>query len=122
MVRRKWQELRQKIRKSEFGRHILTVFSGTLAAQIFSFLILPLLAYLFTPEDIGIRGVFLAVQASLAIALNGGYELAIMLPEKEEDAGNHEQGNDPCFHTGTLAGSRKSISGNTSSWRLRNKA
>ncbi len=88
MVRRKWQELRKKIRKSEFGRHILTVFSGTLAAQIFSFLILPLLAYLFTPEDIGIRGVFLAVQASLAIALNGGYELAIMLPEKEEDAGS----------------------------------
>lgn len=75
----------QKLMGSEVGRHILTVFSGTFVAQVFSFLILPFLAILYTPVEMGIRGVFLAVHATFAIAMNGGYELAIMLPEKDEE-------------------------------------
>ncbi|MEO0896108.1 MAG: oligosaccharide flippase family protein [Bacteroidota bacterium] len=80
------QDIIQKIRESEFARHMLTVFSGTFAAQVFSIILLPFLAFYFDPVEFGLRGVFLAVQAAIAVALNGGYEMAIMLPKEEKDA------------------------------------
>ncbi|MCI4667872.1 MAG: oligosaccharide flippase family protein [Bacteroidia bacterium] len=86
MVEKNGKNLWERLMASEAGGHILTVFSGTFVAQVFSFLILPFLAILYTPEDMGVRGVFLAVHATIAIALNGGYEVAIMLPEQDEKA------------------------------------
>ncbi|MEL6694990.1 MAG: oligosaccharide flippase family protein [Bacteroidota bacterium] len=72
--------------KGEFLRHVVTLFSGTLAAQVFALAILPVLGWYYTPEDFGVRGVYMASLMIGAIAINGGYEYAIMLPSDRREA------------------------------------
>ncbi|MEM6800715.1 MAG: lipopolysaccharide biosynthesis protein [Bacteroidota bacterium] len=71
---------------SEFWKQALTLFSGSLLAQTISIAFLPILSRLYVPEAFGIYGVFVAAVAVLVVGINGGYELTIMLPEKEEEA------------------------------------
>lgn len=60
--------------------------TGTAIAQLITIAAIPILSRLFTPEDFGVFAIFLSL-TSLATSISGGrYELAIMLPEKNEDA------------------------------------
>ncbi len=74
--------------KSEFSRNVLTLMTGTIIAQAIPIAITPILTRLYTPEDFGLLGLFVAVTAIFGSIANGRYELAIMLPEKDEDAIN----------------------------------
>lgn len=74
--------------KSEYSRNVLTLMTGTTIAQAIPIAITPILTRLYTPEDFGILALFVAVTAILGSIANGRYELAIMLPEKDEDAIN----------------------------------
>ena len=74
--------------KSEFSRNVLTLMTGTTIAQAIPIAITPILTRLYTPEDFGILALFVAVTAILGSIASGRYELAIMLPEKDEDAIN----------------------------------
>ena len=74
--------------KSEFSRNVLTLMTGTTIAQAIPIAITPILTRLYTPEDFGILALFVAVTAILGSIANGRYELAIMLPEKDDDAIN----------------------------------
>lgn len=71
---------------SDFWKQVFTLLSGSLAAQLISVIFLPILARLYVPDDFGVLGVFIAAVAVLVVLINGGYELAIMLPDKEEEA------------------------------------
>lgn len=59
---------------------------GTTIAQAIPIAISPVLTRLFTPEDFGVLAVYMAIVGVLSAAATGRYELAIMLPEKDEDA------------------------------------
>jgi len=74
--------------KSEFTRNVLTLMTGTTIAQAIPIAISPILTRIYTPEDFGVFALFLAMVSILASIANGRYELAIMLPEKDEDAIN----------------------------------
>ena len=74
--------------KSEFSRNVLTLMTGTTIAQAIPIAIIPILTRLYTPEDFGLLALFIAFTAILGSIANGRYELAIMLPEKNEDAIN----------------------------------
>ena len=74
--------------KSEFSRNVLTLMTGTTIAQAIPIAISPILTRIYTPEDYGILAIFLAITAILGSISNGRYELAIMLPKKDEDAIN----------------------------------
>ena len=50
--------------------------------------ITPILTRLYTPEDFGLLAVFVALTAILGSISSGRYELAIMLPENDEDSIN----------------------------------
>ena len=74
--------------KSEFSRNVLTLMTGTTIAQAIPIAISPILTRLYTPEDFGVFALFFAISSIFGSIANGRYELAIMLPKKDEDAIN----------------------------------
>tara|TARA_Y100000739_G_scaffold229971_1_gene247997 strand:+ start:8202 stop:9443 length:1242 start_codon:yes stop_codon:yes gene_type:complete len=62
--------------------------TGTTIAQAIPIAISPILTRIYTPEDFGLFALFLAITNIIGSVANGRYELAIMLPEKDEDAIN----------------------------------
>ena len=74
--------------KSEFSRNVLTLMTGTTIAQAIPIAISPILTRIYTPEDFGVLALFVAITSILGSIANGRYELAIMLPKKDEDAIN----------------------------------
>ena len=74
--------------KSEFTRNVLTLMTGTTIAQAIPIAISPILTRLYTPKDFGVLALFVAITSIFGSIANGRYELAIMLPKKDEDAVN----------------------------------
>lgn len=74
--------------KSEFRRNILTLMMGTTIAQSIPIAISPILTRIYTPEDFGVFALYMAIAAILSVIATGRYEMAIMLPKKDEDAIN----------------------------------
>jgi len=74
--------------KSEFSRNVLTLMTGTTIAQAIPIVISPILTRIYTPEDFGVFALFLAITGVFSVVASGRYELALMLPRKEEDAIN----------------------------------
>jgi len=62
--------------------------TGTTIAQAIPIAISPILTRLYTPEDFGVFALFVAITSIFGSIANGRYELAIMLPRKDEDAIN----------------------------------
>ena len=74
--------------KSEFSRSVLTLMTGATVAQAIPILVSPILTRLYSPSDFGILSLFVSIVTIFGAIVNGRYELAIMLPKKEEDAIN----------------------------------
>ena len=74
--------------KSDFSRNVITLMTGTTIAQSIPIATSPILTRIYTPEDFGVFALFIAITSILATIANGRYELAIMLPKKDEDAIN----------------------------------
>lgn len=64
----------------------MDLMSGSVLAQGINILMLPVLARIYIPEEFGVFGVFLAAVAVMAVIINMGYEMALMLPESEEES------------------------------------
>lgn len=76
------------ISKRKFLASVLTLMTGTTIAQAIPIITTPVLAHIFTPEDFGIFALYMSLVSMLSIISTGRYELAVMLPEKEQDAVN----------------------------------
>jgi len=74
--------------KSEFSRNVLTLMTGTTIAQVLTFVASPILTRLYSTEEFGVLGLYVAIVAILSSIAGGRYEFAIILPKKEEDAMN----------------------------------
>ncbi|MBS1704508.1 MAG: oligosaccharide flippase family protein [Armatimonadetes bacterium] len=74
--------------KSDFSRQVLTLATGTAIAQVLPLAALPIVSRLYTQSQVGILTLFLSIASVLGIIATGRYELAIMLPEEDEDAVN----------------------------------
>lgn len=74
--------------KSEFARNVLTLMTGTTVAQAIPVAVTPILTRIYTPEDFGLLTLFIAVTMIPASMVNGRYELAIMLPDNDDEAIN----------------------------------
>lgn len=72
--------------QSEFTKNVLTLVSGTAVAQFVPLLIAPILTRIYTPDDFGLLAIFTSLASLLAIVATGRYEVAIVLPQKDEDA------------------------------------
>lgn len=78
--------LKNRALKSEFNRNVLILTSGTAIAQAIPVLISPVLTRIYSPSDFGALALFISITSIVSVISCGRYELAIMLPEKDEDA------------------------------------
>lgn len=74
--------------KGEFLKNVITLMTGTIAAQVFTVAVSPLLTRIYTPADFGVLALFTALNAVLSIIAAAKYETAIMLPKEDSDALN----------------------------------
>ena len=74
--------------QSEYSKNVLTLMTGSTLSQAIPIAISPILTRIYTPEDFGLYAVYIAIITILGTIVSGRYELAIMLPKKDEDAIN----------------------------------
>lgn len=67
-------------------RQVLTLLGGAGLAQAIALAASPLLSRLFVPEHFGVFALFASVVALIATAATGRYELAVILPARDDEA------------------------------------
>jgi O-antigen/teichoic acid export membrane protein len=75
-----------RLKTSSFVRNVLIVMSGTALAQVLSFALSPIISRLYSPADFGVFGSFTAVLGVVSAGITLGYNQALMLPKKKDDA------------------------------------
>ncbi len=80
--------LASKLPPGSFIRNVVTLMTGTTFAQALMILVAPILTRLYSPEDFGIYALYTSILGIIAVVSCWRYELAIVLPEKDEDAAN----------------------------------
>jgi len=70
----------------EFFRHVLTMLTGSVIAQAIPFAVSPILTRLYSPEEFGVFSSVLALAGILSVATTFRFELAVILPKRDEDA------------------------------------
>jgi O-antigen/teichoic acid export membrane protein len=74
--------------RGEFLKNTATLISGYTFVQVIAILIYFILSRIYTPADFGLFGLYMSIISITGIISTGKYEMAIMLPKKEEDAMN----------------------------------
>ncbi|WPJ94989.1 oligosaccharide flippase family protein [Coraliomargarita algicola] len=69
-----------------FLRHIATLVSGSALAQLIGLACAPVLTRLYTPEEFGLLGVFMAVVAVSITIATLRYDLVVVLPKEDASA------------------------------------
>ena len=75
-------------KNSSFAGDVLKLVSGTTVAQLLALLVAPILTRLFAPDSWGVLAIFTSITGILGVIACLRYELAIMLPEKDEESAN----------------------------------
>mgnify|MGYP005995339995 CR=1 FL=1 len=71
-----------------FAKNVLKLGGATLFSQMVSFLILPILSRIYSPDDFGTYGVFIAIATFIAVLAGFKYENAIVLSINDKEAKN----------------------------------
>lgn len=71
-----------------FARNVATLMTGTVAAGVLGIIVIPILTHIYKPEDFGIFTIYTSLLSILSVIVCWRYELAIVLPERDEDAAN----------------------------------
>lgn len=74
--------------KSEFSKNVLTLLTGTTLAQLIPLLLMPVISRLFSPEEFGLFAFYFSIISFFLVIATGRYELAILMPKKDEDGMN----------------------------------
>ncbi|HEU5048439.1 MAG TPA: oligosaccharide flippase family protein [Rickettsiales bacterium] len=77
-----------KLKRDDFARNVLVMFTGTALGQFCSVLLSPLLTRIYSPEMFGVLGVFTAVVGILSTVATLRYEMALPLVRTQTDAAN----------------------------------
>lgn len=75
------------VNKKTFGRDVGKLVSGTVIAQAIALLITPVITRIFSPSIYGVASVFTSIVAIITVIACMRYELAILLPKDDKDAG-----------------------------------
>ena len=71
---------------TNFVKSFTKLICGTAGAQVFTVVTLPFLTHMYSVESFGLQAVYVSITGILIVMASGRYELAILLPEKDEDA------------------------------------
>jgi len=75
-------------RRESFASNVMTMMSGTAIAQAIPVLISPVLTRLYTPEEFGVLALYMAIAYVVSVVAAGRFELAVILPEQDDEAVN----------------------------------
>lgn len=78
----------QMVPKGSFVENVMILMTGTTIAQVISIAISPILTRIYTPNEFGAFALFMSIVSIISVMQTGKYELAVMLPEKDEGAVN----------------------------------
>ena len=78
--------IRRFLSKNDFIKNVLTLMTGSGIAQIISFLTVPLLTRMYSPDAFGLFAFFLGLTSILSVFSTGRYEMALNIPEKDTEA------------------------------------
>lgn len=81
-----WQRISASFGTRGFLRHIMTLSSGSLIAQILALLTQPILTRIYAPSDYGIYTVVLKFSTIIGVLAAGQYQMAIVIPKNEKHA------------------------------------
>lgn len=65
---------------------IFTLLSGTVLAQLVNILLIPVITRFYPPQEMGVSETFVAYVLILVVGVNGGLELAMILPKSKGEA------------------------------------
>ena len=80
--------LKSDYMRSEFFQKPFTLISGTTVAQFIAIMLTPILTRIYSTEDFGELSLFMSITGILSVVSTMRYEMAVILPEKEDDAIN----------------------------------
>ncbi len=80
------KRLFQALSRRPFVRDVLTVATGTAAAQAVTMAFTPFVTRLFGPEAYGLQGLFMSVAGLLSVAGAMSYPTAVVLPRSDAEA------------------------------------
>lgn len=72
--------------RSDFARQVLTLATGTAAAQALTILAAPVLTRVYRPEDYGVFALFGGVTGLAALLASGKYDPAVLIPKEDSVA------------------------------------
>ncbi len=75
-------------KSNSFSGNVLRLVTGATFAQALGLLVAPIVTRLFAPEAFGVFALFAAMTSIIGVIVCLRYELAIMLPETDEEAAN----------------------------------
>lgn len=78
--------IRKLIPRSSYARNVLTLMTGSALAQAIPVAVSPILTRIYSPEEFGRFALFMALTMIISVVVTGRYELAILLPRKDENA------------------------------------
>jgi len=81
------RSLKKRLYGSEFNKNVLDIFTGSLAAQVIILIALPVLTRIFTTSDSGNLHLLSSTPTSLSVVGSFRYELAIVIPASQKEAG-----------------------------------
>ncbi len=88
MINKFRETIASKLPAGGFARNVVTLMTGTTFAQALLILVAPILTRLYGPEDFGVSALYGSILGIFTVVACWRYELAIVLPEKDEDAAN----------------------------------
>lgn len=74
--------------RERFARSVAVLAGGTALGQAIVVVASPVLTRLYSPDDFGVLAVYSSILGIISVIASLRYELAIPLPEKDEDAAN----------------------------------
>ncbi|MGA4670824.1 lipopolysaccharide biosynthesis protein [Propionibacteriaceae bacterium Y1923] len=79
-------KLRRRLAGQEFLKHVLTLMTGTASAQVLQFVAMIFVGRLFTDTEFGVYVLVMSAVSAIVPVAAGRYELAVVLPERDNDA------------------------------------
>ncbi len=76
------------VTENSYVKRIFVLFSGNVFAQVIPFILAPIITRIYTPEQMGVQGNFIALVTLLGVVANGRYELSVVLPKDDKKAFN----------------------------------
>lgn len=74
------------IGRSPFVKSVTTLMTGTVLGQAITLMASPFLTRIYTPAEFGIFALFMAFVTTIAPGVTGRYEVALLLPRRQNDS------------------------------------